>query len=155
MLAREVSSSSQSSSQGFELWYQPIYDVTDGSVLYNEVLLRWRNNAGQLYRPRDFLASFAEGQTVGWLDRVVIEKAIQTLVTHPQLSLSINLSDQVYRDSQLVEHIYAQLSCFQVHPSQLHFELTEQSIAQNFASAIALIQDLKSIGLRGYSRWLL
>lgn len=146
MLASEAPSLTRLNTQGFELWYQPIYDINSGAVLYNEVLLRWRNTAGQLYRPHDFMALFAQDQRPGWLDRVVIQKAIQTLVAYPRLSLSINLSDQVYQDSAFVEHLYAQLTHFQVHPGQLHFELSEQSIAQNLADAISLIRDLKTIG---------
>jgi N-acetylglucosaminyldiphosphoundecaprenol N-acetyl-beta-D-mannosaminyltransferase len=146
MLASEAPSLPQFNAQGFELWYQPIYDIHDGTVLYNEVLLRWRNTAGQLYRPHDFMSRFTHGQYPGWLDRVVVQKAIQTLVAYPQLSLSINLSDQVYQDSAFVDHLHAQLTHVQVHPHQLHFELAEQSIAQNLADAIALIRDLKTIG---------
>ncbi|MEO0374378.1 MAG: EAL domain-containing protein [Cyanobacteria bacterium P01_A01_bin.17] len=146
MLASEAPSLPRFNTQGFELWYQPIYDINSGAVLYNEVLLRWRNTAGKLYRPHDFMALFAHDQRPGWLDRVVIQKAIQTLVAHPRLSLSINLSDQVCQDSAFVEHLYAQLTHFQVHPGQLHFELSEQSIAQNLANAIAIIRDLKAIG---------
>lgn len=145
MLASKVPSLTHVNTQGFELWYQPIYDINNGAVLYNEVLLRWRNTAGQLYRPHDFMALFAH-EHPGWLDRVVVQKAIHTLVAYPKLSLSINLSDQVYQDSAFVDQLHSQLIHAQVHPSQLHFELAEQSIAQNLADAIALIRDLKTIG---------
>ncbi|NJM95141.1 MAG: EAL domain-containing protein, partial [Acaryochloridaceae cyanobacterium CSU_5_19] len=32
--------------QGFELWYQPVYEFASGQVLHNEVLLRWRDQGG-------------------------------------------------------------------------------------------------------------
>ncbi|MGB7414113.1 MAG: EAL domain-containing protein [Thermosynechococcaceae cyanobacterium] len=146
MLASPVRSRSQDSTQGFELWFQPIYDVNDGSVLYNEALLRWRDPAGQVYLPRHFMPSITQGQTPEWLDRLVVQKAIQTLVVSPQLCLSINLSDQVFRDSQFVDFVYGQLTRGRLRPSQLQFELSERHLAQNLADAIALIQDLRSIG---------
>ncbi|MGF1602668.1 MAG: EAL domain-containing protein [Thermosynechococcaceae cyanobacterium] len=146
MLASPVRSLSQGSTQGFELWYQPIYDVNDGAVLYNEALLRWRDPAGQVYLPRHFMPSITQGQVPEWLDRLVVQKAIQTLVASPPLCLSINLSDQVFRDSQFVDFVYGQLTRGRLRPSQLQFELSERHLSQNLADAIVLIQDLRSIG---------
>ena len=56
----------------FELWYQPVYDVSSGQVLQNEVLLRWRDPQGSLRLPKDFMPMVAGAKAEQWLDRYVI-----------------------------------------------------------------------------------
>lgn len=146
MLAREAPSSSIGAAQGLELWFQPIYDIHNGSVRSNEVLLRWRDTSGSLHLPHQFMAELTRSQAPGWLDRLVIQQSVATLVTHPRLTLSINLSEQVFKDSGLVDYIHGQLIRWQIRPAQLQFELCERHLAENFQDAIAFIQDLRSIG---------
>ncbi|HEY9825933.1 MAG TPA: EAL domain-containing protein, partial [Stenomitos sp.] len=130
----------------FELWYQPVYDLPKGTVLHNEVLLRWRSPNGTLRSPRDFMPSIFEAGLEKWLDRFVIESSIEQLSRTANSTLSINLSRQVLDDAQIIEFIYNAIIDFHIHPSQIHFEFSEKNIAQNYRHHLALIRDLKSIG---------
>ena len=37
----------------FVLWFQPVYELETGKVLHNEVLIRWRDNEGNLKSPKE------------------------------------------------------------------------------------------------------
>lgn len=132
--------------RGFELWYQPVYDVSSGNVLQNEVLLRWRDTQGSLHRPKEFMPIVSGAEAEQWLDRYVTSQAINQLKRYPQLKLSINLSKRIVEDRFIAEDIYDLLANHGVHPHQLHFEVSEASLARNFQDSVALIRDLKDLG---------
>lgn len=131
---------------GFELWYQPVYDVSSGNVLQNEVLLRWRDTQGLLHRPKAFMPMIRGADAEQWLDRYVTGQAIAQLQQHSHLKLSINLSKRIVEDRLIAEDIYDLLAHHSVQPHQLHFEISEASLAKNFQDSVALIRDLKELG---------
>ena len=53
----------------FEVWYQPVVDLHDGSIVRAEALLRWRHPSRGLLRPNIFVPLLEETGTivkVGW-----------------------------------------------------------------------------------------
>ncbi|EAW34478.1 EAL domain-containing protein [Lyngbya sp. PCC 8106] len=130
----------------FEFWYQPTYQVSGYQVLHNEVLLRWRDCPGKVYLPDEFMPVLAEMGLLSQLDRYVIDKGIDELVSQPQLHLSINLSRLVFEDSTLIQDLDSWLSETQINPKRLCFELTESTIAQHFITALTFIQNLTALG---------
>ena len=131
---------------GFELWYQPVYDVSNGNVLHNEVLLRWRDHAGNLHFPRDFMPLVSQAGMHQQLDRFVIEKTINCLSRLSGMSLSVNLSEQILDDYKAADFIQALIQKHEIAPSQLNFELSECTVSKNFKNSIAFIRELKDLG---------
>lgn len=132
--------------RGFELWYQPVYNISSGHVLQNEVLLRWRDTQGLLHLPKGFMPFINQAEAEKWLDRYVTEEAIKQLQQYSQLKLSINLSHKIAEDRFIAEDIYDLLANHDVHPHQLNFEISERILAQNFDDSVALIRDLQDLG---------
>jgi exopolysaccharide biosynthesis WecB/TagA/CpsF family protein len=130
----------------FELWYQPVYDLPNGTVIHNEILLRWRALNGQIKRPSDFMPSIFQSHQEQRLDRFVLRSAIRVLDNTPKSELSINLSRDATEDTQIAGFIHDLTSEFYVNSSRLHIELSEKSVAKDIKSYISLIQDLKQIG---------
>jgi exopolysaccharide biosynthesis WecB/TagA/CpsF family protein len=130
----------------FELWYQPVYDLPKGTVIHNEILLRWRSLNGQLKSPKDFMLSIFQSGQEHWLDRFVLQSAVKVLDDKPKSELSINLSREATEDLQIAPFIYDLISKFCVDPSRLHIELSEKNISRDIKSYISLIKDLKQVG---------
>lgn len=130
----------------FELWYQPVYDLPNGTVIHNEILLRWRSLNGQIKSPRDFMPSIFQSGKGQSLDRFVLQNAIRVLDNTPKSELSINLSREATEDAQIAGFIHDLKSEFNVKPNRLHIEFSEKNIAKDIKSYISLIQDLKQIG---------
>jgi EAL domain-containing protein (putative c-di-GMP-specific phosphodiesterase class I)/multidrug resistance efflux pump len=130
----------------FELWFQPVYQRRTGAVLHNEVLLRWRDDRGNLCLPQEFLPSLSDAGALQKLDRTVIHKAADFLAKHPERSLSINLSGEGLSDFTLLEYIQTILDQSGVDPTRLSIELTEASVARDFPTVRAFTRELKNLG---------
>jgi exopolysaccharide biosynthesis WecB/TagA/CpsF family protein len=130
----------------FELWYQPVYDLPEGTVIHNEILLRWRALNGQLKSPKDFMLSIFQSGQEQWLDRFVLQSAAKVLDEKPNSELSINLSREATEDLHIASFIHDLTSEFCVKPSRLHIELSEKSISKDIKSYISLVKDLKQVG---------
>ena len=136
----------ESKLEGFELWYQPVYDVANGNVLHNEVLLRWRDQDGNLHLPSDFMPLISKAGLQQELDHFVIQKTIDFLSTLPGMSLSVNLSEQSLNDFQIADFIHSLIEENGIDSSQLNFELSEYNISRNFENSISFIRDLRELG---------
>lgn len=129
-----------------ELWYQPVYHTKTGEVLHNEVLLRWRDEQGNLHLPEEFFQSLSGAGTLQQADRTVIRKATELLAHQPERCLSINLSGEGLSDFSLIEFIETSLDQAGVDPKQLSFELTEFALARDFPTAQTFTRELKNLG---------
>lgn len=143
----------------FILWYQPVYNTKTGDILHHEILLRWLDHRGRVCLPSEFFPRVYHANMLGWLDYLVVRKAISLLSKRPNLRFAINLSKQAYIDTSIAEYILGLLAISQVDPQQLSFELSEKNVADNFSTAIVLIRKLKALGclvtLDGFSSSLL
>jgi len=143
----------------FTLWYQPVYNTKTGNVLHHEILLRWLDQRGRVCLPSEFFPKVYHAKMLGWLDHLVLRKAISLLSKQPNLRFAINLSKQAYVDTSIAEYILGLLAISQVNPQQLSFELSEKNVADNFSTALILIRKLKALGcsviLDGFSSSLL
>jgi|GEM_PF-571202 EAL domain-containing protein (putative c-di-GMP-specific phosphodiesterase class I)/multidrug resistance efflux pump len=130
----------------FELWYQPVYQAMSYEVVHNEVLLRWRDNDGKVHQPDEFIPVLSEIGLLSQVDRYVIDKAIDQLVHHPQLSISINLSKLALADITLLQDLRTWLRDSRVEPQRLSFEIPESTIAQDFSTSLSFIRGLTALG---------
>jgi EAL domain-containing protein (putative c-di-GMP-specific phosphodiesterase class I)/multidrug resistance efflux pump len=130
----------------FELWYQPVYQAMSYEVVHNEVLLRWRDNDGKVYQPDEFIPVLSEMNMLSQVDRYVINKAIDQLVHHPQLSISVNLSKLALADITLLQDLRTWLRESRVEPQRLSFEIPELTIAQDFSTSLSFIRGLTALG---------
>ncbi|MGB7439662.1 MAG: EAL domain-containing protein [Coleofasciculaceae cyanobacterium] len=129
-----------------ELWFQPVYQRKTGNVLHNEVLLRWRDEQGNLHLPLEFLPSLSHAGMLQQTDRVVIRQATELLAEHPGQHLSLNLSGEGLDDFSLIEYIQTTLDQSGIEPKQLSFELTEAAIAKDFSTVLSFTRELKNLG---------
>lgn len=130
----------------FELWYQPVYQARSYEVVHNEVLLRWRDNDGKVYQPDEFIPVLSEMGLLSQIDRYVIDKAIDQLVHHSQLSISVNLSKLALADITLLQDLRTWLRDSRVEPQRLSFEIPESIIAEDFSTSLSFIRGLTALG---------
>ncbi len=132
-----------------ELWFQPVVSAVDGSLLYQEALLRYvAPGQTMIISPGAFLSSAQRSGQGSKLDQFVIETAIQALARHPELVLGVNLSAPSFNDNQLLEKIREALATHAVEPSRLLLEITETEIMSNLDKASVVLQEMNAIGLR-------
>ena len=121
--------------------------------MHFEVLLRLRDENGQILSPGTFIPAAERYGLMPALDRWVISRTLQTLSqqsSHSQLvdTCAINLSGPSLDDDGLLEFVKAQMQQHGIAPHMLCFEITETSAIGNLSNATRLIQALRSMGCR-------
>lgn len=116
--------------QGFELYYQPIIDMTNAKVMSVEALLRWPQEDGSFIPPDKFIPLAETCGAITELGKWVIEKACQYCASmrasgFDDLRVSVNLSVMQFKDGQLNKIVEEALIQSGLQAEALEFELTE------------------------------
>jgi diguanylate cyclase (GGDEF)-like protein/PAS domain S-box-containing protein len=125
----------------------------DSGGLHFEVLLRLRDEQGQIIVPSAFIPAAERYGIMPTVDRWVIAKTLATLATQPSAlrhidTCAINLSGPSLDDEGLLDFVQTQLSTHGIAPQLLCFEITETSAIASLSSATRLIQALRMLGCR-------
>jgi diguanylate cyclase (GGDEF)-like protein/PAS domain S-box-containing protein len=141
----------------FQLYAQQISPLQGNAAegLHLEVLLRLRDENGQLVPPGTFIPAAERYGMMPTIDRWVIKSTFDLLAQHqntpdaPAVSTcGINLSGNSLSDDSLLAYLHSQLSRSGVAPGLLCFEITETSAIAHLPNAVHIIQELQQLGCR-------
>jgi diguanylate cyclase (GGDEF)-like protein/PAS domain S-box-containing protein len=137
----------------FVLHYQPQLDLESGRVIGMEALIRWRHPEMGLVYPDRFIGIAEEtGLIVPIGDWVLREACRETRrlqqAGHAGLRVAVNLSARQFCRSELVHGIEAALQDSGLEPGCLEIEITESLMMNDVDGAIAILNDLKSLGVK-------
>jgi diguanylate cyclase (GGDEF)-like protein len=132
----------------FELYYQP-QATADGAVVAFEVLLRWRHPERGMVSPTVFIPLAEETGLIGAIDDWVVREACREAATwlNP-LSIAINLSPIDFQRGDVPAMLAAVLAETGLCPSRVEIEITEGVLIDDFAGAIAILRNIKALGVR-------
>ncbi|MDH4419270.1 MAG: EAL domain-containing protein [Acidovorax sp.] len=141
----------------FQLHAQTIAPLQPSSEngLHMEVLLRLREDDGQLIAPGCFIPAAEHYGMMTSVDRWVIRHTLETLARHQQQpglppvhTCAINLSGTSLGDDSLLKLIRSALADSGVDPHMLCFEITETSAISHLPNAVRLMKELQQLGCR-------
>ena len=137
----------------FELYAQPIVPISSQEkVPAFELLLRMRDERGDLVPPSVFVPAAERYGLIGVVDRWVIESAIGMYREHRLadygVCFSVNLSADSLSDPTLWDFVAEQLARFDVDPSGFTFEVTETGLIGNFDHAREFVRQARAVGCR-------
>lgn len=130
--------------QRFELFAQPIIDLTTGAVVSHELLLRMRERDGSLRMPGTFLPAAESCGLICELDRWVIKQAARLAGDGHHVEL--NLSAASLGDPGLYDNFAAAIAEHEARPDHIGIELTETAIMQDETIAAMFIQRVGVLG---------
>lgn len=138
------------------LYVQEIFDLKDAAAPpHLEVLLRMRDEHGQLVPPMAFIPAAERYNLMPAIDRWVIDavcthlgKRIRVDPDAQKSSYAINLSGGSVTDAHLAQYIRERLVSSGVPGHCICFEITETAAIGNLSHAAKLMQDLKGLGCR-------
>jgi diguanylate cyclase (GGDEF)-like protein/PAS domain S-box-containing protein len=130
----------------FELYVQPIVNLTTGLMTHCEVLLRLRGANNELILPGEFLPTAERLGLIHLIDHWVIDRALAEAAKHPDLTFEINLSGATIDDEHLEGYIARHVARHGVDPKQIVFELTETAAVGNMTRARDLAAALAELG---------
>jgi diguanylate cyclase (GGDEF)-like protein/PAS domain S-box-containing protein len=136
----------------FLLHYQPQVELESGRVIGAEALLRWQHPEQGLVPPGEFIPLAEEcGLIVPIGEWVLGEVCRQNKAWQneglPKLPVAVNLSPIQFRQRNLEEVIHRALSESGLDPAYLEIEITESLLMSAEDQTIALLYQLKNLGL--------
>ncbi|MEM9487311.1 MAG: EAL domain-containing protein, partial [Cyanobacteria bacterium P01_F01_bin.116] len=135
--------------QELEVYYQPMVNLVEGSLVGFEALARWQHPTRGLIAPSEFIPIAEETGLVMSLDTWMIRQACQQLLDWQQrfprqaaLKISINLSAQDLYRSTLLQDIDQLLDSISLNPELITFEITESMLIEDVEQTIELLTQL-------------
>jgi diguanylate cyclase (GGDEF)-like protein len=135
--------------------YQPIIELTSGSVVSAEALVRIRDAQQSLLLPASFLEVAIETGLIAGVDRLVLDQALaQAAEWNSRLAVSgftgvaINVTPDHFEDPRFVDKMIERLVRHGTPASSLHVEITEHALVQASDSVMSSLRDLRAAGIQ-------
>ena len=131
------------------LHWQPKVDVQRWQIVGAEALLRWQHPELGSVGPGEFIAVAEQSGLIDELGQWALRQACQAAAGPLQgLVISVNVSPIQLRDSQFVGQVRAALREFSLEPGRLELEITESVFIDDAPAALAVLHDLRQLGVR-------
>ena len=133
----------------FEAFLQPIVNLSDGSVLGYEALLRWRHATRGLLLPIDFLNAAEDSGIIEQIDWHLYEQVFRAI---PELDdkktyVGINVSARHFRSPHLATALLDMIAAYRVPPWRVRVEVTEGALLENPELACSTMLRLREAGV--------
>ena len=132
----------------FELHAQPITHLRSRQVRHLELLLRMREQDGELLMPAAFIPTAERFGMIGEIDRWVVRDATRILAQDQDsdTTYTLNLSAVSVGDPDLLKLIESEIVNRGVDPGRLIFEITETAAIKDLSAVREFTQGLARIG---------
>jgi diguanylate cyclase (GGDEF)-like protein len=132
-----------------QLYYQPLVNPKTGEIRCFEALLRWLHPKFGQIPPSEFIPLAEESGLIGPLGQWVLQAACADAAKWPkQLRVSVNLSPIQFKNLNLVKVILSSLASSGLPASRLELEITESLLLEDDAKTLAMLHELRSLGVR-------
>ena len=127
---------------------QPVVDLRSGRVAHHELLVRMRDEDGNVLAASEFLGAVA--QTEGMckaIDSWVVERALAMLSNGSRgARFQVNLSNETIQCRRGVERIISRVASADVESESLGFEIGEGSIQPDIEASCETFEKLAGVG---------
>ncbi|MGB5334040.1 MAG: EAL domain-containing protein [Woeseiaceae bacterium] len=139
-----------------ELFFQPIIGIgdIDGTQRgHYELLLRMRDEDGQLVSPDQFIPSAERYNLMSTLDRWVIHEALSQLADRSadgeaRYTIAINLSGTSLSEDRFLDFVIDELEKQNLPKGAICFEITETAAISNLSRVVHFMKTLKNLGCK-------
>jgi diguanylate cyclase (GGDEF)-like protein len=137
----------------FWVAYQPIVDLQTGRMRGAEALLRWHHPDLGAVPPDEFIPMAEAGGSIGTLGWFVLEESCAQLARwraeapHHRMAMGVNLSSRQLDEPGFAARVLALVGEHGLDPAQVVLELTEQSLASDFETAVQVVAELRAGGV--------
>ena len=134
---------------GFEVYYQPCLDLQTNAITGCEALVRWRHPQRGMISPAEFIPLAEDTGLINQLGEWVLTTACKEAVSWPgNIRLAVNVSPIQFRSGTLALKVMAALAASGLAASRLELEITEAVLIRDDEAALAVLHDLRAIGVR-------
>jgi diguanylate cyclase (GGDEF)-like protein len=133
----------------FELHYQPVVNLASNEISGFEALIRWNHPIRGMISPASFIPLAEEIGFIVPMGEWVIRQACATAAQWPDhLHVAVNISAMQFRHPGLMQVIVGALAASGLKPTRLEIEITETVLLHNKEATLALLHQLRALGIR-------
>ena len=139
-----------------ELFFQPIIGIgkDNGDARgHYELLLRMRDENGELVSPNQFIPAAERYNLMSTLDRWVVREALSKLADRDaegdaRYTIAINLSGTSLSEDRFLADIIGELGKQKLPTGAVCFEITETAAISNLSRVVHFMKELKKLGCK-------
>jgi diguanylate cyclase (GGDEF)-like protein len=133
----------------FEVFYQPIVNLSENKISGFEALLRWNHPTRGRVQPDAFIPLAEETGLIVPIGEWVIRQACAEAKTWPSdLRVAVNVSPVQFRSKSLISSVMSALAASGLRPDRFELEITEAVLMHNDEVTLAVLHQLRSLGVR-------
>ena len=134
------------------LYYQPLFELTEGKVTGAEALLRWDNPKLGMVTPDAFISIAEETGLINKIGEWVLHEACRTARiwqhrTGLPIRVSVNISATQFRGGDLVKLVSQALATSGLPADLLELEITERVLIDDNLNVGRILEDIKRLGV--------
>lgn len=140
--------------QDFNVFYQPIYTLSDGKLEGFEALARWEHETLGVVSPAKFIPIAEEIGLINQLGEQILRRACEqgrllraALPDNAPFSISVNLSAKQFANHNLVKSIEKILNESFFSPKYLRLEISETVFLEHREKSMEMLLELRALGI--------
>jgi predicted signal transduction protein with EAL and GGDEF domain len=134
---------------GFEVYYQPCLGLQSNAITGCEALVRWRHPQRGMISPAEFIPLAEDTGLINQLGEWVLTTACKEAATWPgHVRLAVNVSPIQFKTGTLALKVMKALAETGLAADRLELEITEAVLIRDDEAALAVLHDLRAIGVR-------
>lgn len=136
----------------FEVYYQPVIDISTEKELGFEALIRWNHPIRGLVPPDDFIPVAEQTGLIVPMGQWIIKQVCSDLsllqINNPEYFIAINIAPQQLADHAFVQNVRSILACYSLSPTQIYFEITETTLMNADGDNLRVLRELNNLGIK-------
>ena len=139
-------------SEQFQVWFQPIYSITDRKFEYMEALSRLKNTELGDIPPQEFVQVAESRGLIEKLGFVAFEKVCKFISENRETVNAVSINFSVYQmmNPKVVENVLNTIKRFGLSPSNIIMEITESIFIDNYELVMDNMLSLARAGVKFY-----
>jgi diguanylate cyclase (GGDEF)-like protein len=131
----------------FEVYFQPIINLTEQIAIGAEALLRWDSEALGFVSPEEFIPVAESAGLIGDIGVWVLQQVADSMVLHPTLHFAVNASGLQFNNSQLHDEVSRLIDEKLIKAENLEIEITEGVLLDRSGKAREQLLAIHNLGV--------
>jgi EAL domain-containing protein (putative c-di-GMP-specific phosphodiesterase class I) len=130
-------------------YYQPLVNLSTGSITGFEALVRWPHSERGMISPAEFIPVAEETGLINGLGGLILRRACMDAANWPDhVRVAVNLSPLQFRTGNLLSIVIDALKRSGLPAKRLELEITETLLLEKSSEVLATLHALRALGVR-------
>lgn len=137
----------------FDLFYQPIINLSNGKIIGAEALIRWFHPKKGMISPMEFIPLAEEIGLIHDIERWILKTAVEQKkrwedMGYKDLKMSINISGKSVTRAGFINEIRDLLSKIEIENDKIQFEVTETALMEDLNESTKVLKQIKDMNVK-------